>query len=171
MVRYLRTVVICFGLLGVGLHSSDAHAEGEAAPTFSLRDINGKQVDLANFKDKVVLINFWATWCQPCQIEMVHLEQMYKELGPKGFVVLSISIDENRSKSMVKPLVKSKGFTFPVLLDTDTAVVAQYNPSKVLPYSAVLDRSHKIRFVHQGYNPGDEVALKAEIESLLAAPQ
>ena len=75
-------------------------------------------------------------------------------------MVLSISIDENE-QSMVKPLVKSKGFTFPVLLDTDTAVVAQYNPSKVLPYSAVLDRSHKIRFVHQGYNPGDEVALKA----------
>ena len=171
MFRYLRTLLICLGLLGLSVHSSDAEAVGEAAPTFSLRDINGKQVSLSDFDGQVVLINFWATWCQPCQVEMVHLEKMYKDLAPKGFVVLSISIDEARSRSMVKPLVKSKGFTFPVLLDADTAVVSQYNAAKVLPYSALLDRSHKIQSVHQGYNPGDEVPLRAEVEALLVAPK
>ena len=70
---------------------------------------------------------------------------------------------------MVKPLIKKNGYTFPVLLDKETTVVAQYNPSKTLPYSVLVDRDGKIAKVHQGYNPGDEVALKKEIEALLAA--
>ena len=171
MIRILRTLLICLGMAGLTLHSTEAEAVGEAAPAFTLRDINGKQVNLADYKGKVVLINFWATWCQPCQVEMPHLEKMHKDFADRGFVVLSISIDEARSASMVKPLVKRNGYTFPVLLDKDTSVVSQYNPSKTLPYTAVLDRSHKIRVVHQGYNPGDEVGLRAEVEGLLAAPK
>jgi peroxiredoxin len=171
MIRILRTLFLCLAMLGLSLHSSDAEAVGEAAPVFSLRDIDGKQVSLGDFKDKVVLINFWATWCQPCQVEMPHLQKMHMEFADQGFVVLSISIDEARSASMVKPLIRKNGYTFPVLLDKDTSVVAQYNPSKVLPFTVVLDRSHKIQVVHQGYNPGDEVGLRAEVEALLKAHQ
>jgi peroxiredoxin len=171
MIRTLRTLLFCFGVLGIGLHSPDAEAIGETAPAFSLRDIDGKQVSLSDFKGKVVLVNFWATWCQPCQVEMPHLQKMHTEFADQGFVVLSISIDEARGASMVKPLIKRHGYTFPVLLDKDTSVVSLYNPSKTLPYTAVLDRQHKIQGVHQGYNPGDEVGLRAEVEALLKAPQ
>ena len=148
---------------------SAAWALGEVAPDFTLRDMDNKSVSLSSLKGNVVLINFWATWCGPCQVEMPHLQKMYTELGPKGFTVLSVSADDARTASLVKPLIKKNGYTFPVLLDKETTVVAQYNPAKTLPYSVLLDRDGKIAQVHQGYNPGDEVGLKKEIEALLAA--
>ena len=142
---------------------------GEAAPDFSLRDINGKEVSLAAHKGKVVLLNFWATWCGPCKLEMPHLDKMDREFESKGFEVLSISTDDARASSKVKPLVKRGGYGFTVLLDKDTTVVAQYNPAKTLPYNVLIDRAGNIHKVYQGYNPGDEVELRHDIEALLGS--
>ncbi len=167
--RWLRLTALAIGLSGA-LLSPSAEAAGEVAPAFTLRDIDGKTVNLADYQGKVVLLQFWATWCGPCQAEMPHLQKMYTELGPKGFVVLSISIDDARASSMVKPIIKKNGYTFPVLLDKDTSVVTKYNPTKSVPYAVVVDKAGKIASVHLGYNPGDEVALKSEISALLAAP-
>lgn len=144
------------------------NALGEIAPNFTLRDINGQNVSLDSQKGKVVLLNFWATWCQPCRAEQAKLQEMYKELQPQGFEILAISADDARSSSQVKPMVMRAGLTFPVLLDPQTSVVAQYNPSKALPYNVLIDRTGKVRQVHQGYNPGDEVTIKSEIVALLA---
>ena len=144
-----------------------AEAAGEAAPDFTLRDLNNQSVSLSQFKGKVVLINFWATWCQPCMVEMPHIQKMYTDLKDKGFEVISISSDDARSASMVKPLIQRNKYTFRVLLDKETTVVGQYNPSKVLPYTVVVDQAGKVAFVHQGYNPGDEVRMREEIEGLL----
>ena len=161
---WLRLALLTTLLVGV------AEAAGKPAPDFSLRDVNNAAQTLSQYKGKVVLLNFWATWCGPCQVEMPHLQAMYKELGPKGLVVLGISADSARDASKVKPLVMAKGLTYPVLLDPQTTVVAQYNPSKTLPYNVVVDRGGNIVSVHSGYNPGDEVTLKAELEKLLASP-
>jgi cytochrome c biogenesis protein CcmG/thiol:disulfide interchange protein DsbE len=147
---------------------SSADAANGPAPAFSLRDLNNTTQTLAQYKGKVVLLNFWATWCGPCQVEMPHLEAMYKELGPKGLVVLGISADAARDASKVKPLVVSKGLTYPVLLDQQTTVVAAYNPTKTLPYNVLINRAGGIEQVFSGYNPGDEVKLKAAVEALLA---
>lgn len=160
--------VLLLGLLA--LAPAVSHALGEVAPNFTLRDINNQNVNLADFKGKVVLLNFWATWCQPCKMEQSKLEPMYQELKGKGFEILAISADDARSSSKVKPDVMKSGLTFKVLLDPQTSVVSQYNPSKTLPYNVLIDRQGKVRYVHQGYNPGDEVALRAEIEALLAEP-
>ena len=145
-----------------------ATAGDSAAADFSLRDVNNTLYTLSQFKGKVVLINFWATWCGPCQVEMPHLEAMYKELGPKGFVVLGVSTDDARTGSQIKPLIMSKGLTYPILRDTQTQVIAQYNPAKTLPYNVLVDRAGNVAQVHAGYNAGEEVALKAEIVALLA---
>jgi peroxiredoxin len=145
-----------------------AQAAGKPAPDFSLRDLTNQAQTLAQHKGKVVLINFWATWCGPCQVEMPHLQAMAKELGPKGLVVLGISADAARDASKVKPLVVSKGLTYPILLDPQTTVVAQYNPTKTLPFNVLVDRAGHIDQVFSGYNPGDEVKLRAAIEKLLA---
>lgn len=142
---------------------------GEAAPGFSLRDINGKEVSLDSYKGKVVLVNFWATWCGPCKLEMPHLDKMDRELEEKGFEVISISTDDARASSKVKPLVKRGGYGFTVLLDKDTTVVSQYNPAKTLPYNVLIDRAGNIHKVYQGYNPGDEVELRKEVEALVAS--
>ena len=157
-IRSLAIGVLFFG--GVAL-------AGEAAPDFTLRDINGKQVSLSSYKGKVVLVNFWATWCGPCKLEMPHLDKMDRDLEEKGFEVISISTDDARASSKVKPLIKRGGYDFTVLLDKETTVVSQYNPAKTLPYNVLIDREGAIHKVFQGYNPGDEVELRKEVESLL----
>ena len=155
-------------LLGALLSGGSA-AASEPAPDFSLRDINGKEVSLSSHKGKVVLVNFWATWCGPCKLEMPHLDKMDRDLEAKGFEVISISTDDARAASKVKPLIKRGGYGFTVLLDKDTSVVSQYNPAKTLPYNVLIDRDGNIHKVFQGYNPGDEVELRHEVETLLGS--
>ena len=162
-----RSFAIVFSLV---VAASPALA-GEVAPDFTLRDIDGKEVKLASFKGKVVMVNFWATWCGPCKIEMPHLDKMDREFESKGFEVISISTDDARAASKVKPLIKRGGYGFTVLLDKDTTVVAQYNPAKTLPYNALIDRDGRIHKVYQGYNPGDEVEMRKDVEALLSAGQ
>ena len=79
-----------------------------AAPEFSLRDLSGAAHTLAENRGKVVLVNFWATWCGPCQVEMPHLQAMHTDLGPKGLVVVGISADDAKTASMVKQVVRAK---------------------------------------------------------------
>ena len=171
MNRFIQRLAcsVCFTALLSVLFGAGSGLAGESAPDFSLRDINGKTVTLSSYKGKVVLVNFWATWCGPCKLEMPHLDKMDRELQSRGFEVISISTDDARAASKVKPLIKRGGYGFTVLLDKDTTVVSQYNPAKTLPYNVLIDRSGKIAQVYQGYNPGDEVELRAAVEALLSA--
>jgi peroxiredoxin len=153
--------------LALALFSAFPAFAGDQAPEFTLRDINGKQVSLSDFSDQVVLISFWATWCTPCQAEMPHLQRFYETYGEQGFTVLSVNTDDARSSSQVKPLVKSKGLTFPVLLDRETSVVALYNPAKTLPYAVLLDKEGSIAKVFQGYTPGEEVHVEEAVKQAL----
>lgn len=158
----MRTLVTLFAALMI---SSSAMAADASA--FSLRDINGKQVSLADYKDQVVLMSFWATWCGPCKEEMPHLQKLYEAKKDEGFVVLSISTDDARSASKVKPWIKKNQYTFPVLLDKESKVIAQYNPSKTLPFTVIVDQKGAIVKVHSGYNPGDEKELEEVVVGLL----
>lgn len=160
--KFLSTTIL-FG----GLFLSTTAMADTGAPAFSLRDMNGAQVSLSDYQGKVVLINFWATWCGPCQAEMPHLQKMYVDLADKGFVVLAISADNARDASKVKPLIKKNQYTFPVLLDKDSAVVNQYNPESVLPYNVLVDQKGNIVWQKASYAPGEEVELRAKVESLL----
>lgn len=163
----LRSLLLA-GLF-IGLPASAQQSTGTLATDFTLRDIENRAVSLADYRGSVVLMNFWATWCGPCMQEMPHLQTMYDDLKDQGFVVLSVSTDDARDASKVKPLVKAKRLTFPVVLDKETTVVSMYNPAKTLPYTVLIDRQGKVAKVHQGYNPGDEKAMRAEVEALLAA--
>lgn len=157
---------LTIALLGLLFASSPAFS-AETATDFTLRDINGKEMTLSSLKGKVVVMSFWATWCGPCKEEMPHLEAMYKELAAKGLVVLSISTDDARSASRVKPFIMKMGYTFPVLLDRESTVISTYNPSKTLPYTVVVDRDGGVARRTSGYNPGDETELKAFLTKLI----
>ena len=173
----LRSLFLHMGLIA-GLALADgvsdspvfvgqAHAVEGMAPDFTLRDINKKKVTLSDYKGKVVLINFWATWCQPCQAEMPHLQAIYDEFKDQGFEVLSISIDEARDASKVKPLIKRGKYTFPVLLDKRTKVIPLYNPDQSLPYNALVDKEGKMVWTKLSYAPGEEKLLREKVMEYL----
>ncbi|HLZ50388.1 MAG TPA: TlpA disulfide reductase family protein [Candidatus Acidoferrum sp.] len=89
--------------------SSAASKAGEPAPELTLKDLDGNDVSLSDYKGKVVLVNFWATWCEPCRIEIPWLIEMQQKYGPKGFVILGIALDDD-GKSVVAPFVAKERF-------------------------------------------------------------
>ena len=162
--RWFRRAVVASALM-MAVPSALA---ASAASDFTLRDINGQSVNLAAYKGKVIVLSFWATWCGPCKEEMPHLQKMYDAKKDDGFVLLSISSDDARTASRVKPYIKSKGYNFQVLLDRDSSVTGIYNPQKTLPWTVVIDREFNVAKIHSGYNPGDEVELEHIVDNLLA---
>ena len=156
-------------VLAASVVSTSAFA-ADKATDFSLRDINGVKVTLSQYAGQVVVLDFWATWCGPCKVELPHMQKMYDADKDKGMVVLAISSDDARTASQVKPFAMRSGYTFPVLLDTDSTVVGRYDPDKTLPQTVVIGRDGMIVKVHSGYNPGDETEIAALVDAALAVP-
>ena len=116
---------------------------GSVAPDFTLETIDGKSASLQEFQGKTVMLNFWATWCGPCVAEMPHLQEVYDERSGEGLVLLSIDIGENVSQ--VKDFIEQRGFTFPVLLDTQAEVAELYCLPQVLPQTLFIDSEGTIK--------------------------
>jgi len=116
----------------------------------------------------VVLIDFWATFCDPCMASMPHLDELYKKHKDKGFVVLGVSIDGPDSVAQVKSTVSKLGVSFPILLDQETSVVALYNPKTSAPFSVLIGRDGSIIAKKEGYTTGDGTAVDRDVEAALA---
>lgn len=136
-------------------------------PDFTLEDIDGELFRLSDHLGQgPLLIDFWATWCTPCKQELVYLQKLYENYKDDGFNLITISTDSPKSQSKVKPYVRSKRYTFPVLFDPTGEVIRLFQ-GNALPYQILLDGEGKIVETHQGYNPGDEVILEQKIQKLL----
>lgn len=126
-------------------------AVGSAAPAFSLKDLKGADVTMAQQRGKVILVNFWATWCGPCKAEMPILMKLQKVHGPAGLVVLGVSMDEEGGKVITPWLQKTKfvvdgaqtPMNFPILLGTPQMATA-YGEVEALPATFIVDRQGKI---------------------------
>ena len=140
--------------------------KGGRATNFTLRDIKGKYLRLSDFKDKVVLMSFWATWCKPCLAELKHLNKLYAKYKSKGFVVLAISIDGPETRAKVKPTVRRYKFKFPVAIDKEKRVVKLYNPKNAAPYTVYIKKGRVIK-TREGFQVSDLPAIEAEIKKLL----
>jgi len=113
------------------------------APAFSLPDLNGKKVELTQYKGKVVFLNFWATWCGPCKEEMPSMEALYQEFKDKGFVFLTISVDYEGLKP-VKEFLQKHRYTFPVLLDPKCDTLDPFEV-KGIPTTLIIDKFGRMR--------------------------
>lgn len=120
---------------------------GSPAPDFELTDLDGKQHSLSQYRGDVVLLNFWATWCEPCRVEMPAIDKRFQELHDKGFIVLGIDFDEPAAD--VRAFRDQVKVTFPLLLDPGGKVQALY---RILGYptSFFVDRQGVVRIVHIG---------------------
>lgn len=116
---------------------------GDEAPNFLLKDLEGFHVSLDQFRGKVVLLNFWATWCGPCRIEMPAMEQLYKSFSRKDFEILAVSTDP-QGAAVTRPFQREMGFTFPVLHDADFRIGLRYG-ARTLPMTFLIDQQGIIR--------------------------
>jgi peroxiredoxin len=126
---------------------------GDPAPDFTLADLEGKEVSLSSFKGKkVVMIDFWATWCNICKREMPVLETVYKEYNPQGVEFLGIALDENIK--LIKKIIGEKGVTYPILIDKGAKVATEvYRLAGPIPLKVVIDCEGIIRYTHVGDYP------------------
>ena len=116
---------------------------GDEAPNFHLRDLHGNTMSLSQFRGKVVLLNFWATWCGPCRIEMPAMEQLYRTLPREDFEILAISTDP-QGTAVTRSFQREMGFTFPILHDPDMRIGLTYG-ARTLPLTFMVDRRGVIR--------------------------
>jgi peroxiredoxin len=112
--------------------------KGVPAPNFTLPGLDGKMVNLADYKGKVVLLNIWATWCPPCVEEMPSMEKLYQELKDESFEILAVSIDVSGAKAVL-PFMKKHKLSFPALTDTKGAIKSLYQVTGV-PESIIIDK-------------------------------
>ena len=150
-----------------GSVAKQSTVQGAQASDFTLRDLDGKQVHLSDFGGKVVLLDFWATWCAPCAAELPQLEALYRKKKDDGFVVLGIDMDGPETVAQVVPFARRYELTFPTLLDEETRVVNIYNPKRVAPMTVLIDKRGIIARVRNGYNAGDEKLIADDVANLL----
>ena len=117
-------------------------AVGYLAPGFNLRNLKGNYQSLDSFSGQVVVLNFWATWCEPCRVEMPSFEKLYRRYRSEGVAVLAVTLDKN-SKQKVESFVDEHRISFPILLDEEGEVERLY-PSMTIPFTYVIDREGRV---------------------------
>ena len=144
LVLLLFTVTAC---AGTGSIRSEGAKDGNQAPDFTLENLEGEKVSLNDFSGRVVLINFWATWCPPCRAEIPDIQAAYQSHQKDGLVVLGVNVGESREA--VKPFVDQVQMTYPVLLDEARKVFKAYRVFG-LPMSVIVDQEGVVRVRHTG---------------------
>lgn len=134
-----------------------APAVGQQAPDFTLKTLDGGEVRLSSLQGKPVLMNFWASWCAPCRVEMPDLVRVYEARKADGLVVLAINMTSQDSLQDARAFVKEFNMTFPVLLDETGAVAHDQYRLRGLPMSFFIDRKGTIVRRHIGAMSGEQI--------------
>jgi thiol-disulfide isomerase/thioredoxin len=146
--------------------SEQPHMRGKVAPGFTLTDLDGKKVSLSDFKGRPVLVNFWATWCGPCKVEMPWFEQFQKQYAAQGFEILGLTDDVEVGKDTITKVAHRIGVSYPILL-TDGKVQTAYGGLDVLPMSFYVDRNGVVVEETAGLGSKDEI--EAHIKRTIAS--
>ena len=137
---------------------------GEAPPEINLADMSGKKISLAALKGKVVVVDFWASWCAPCKEEMPVLESLYKRFKDSGLMIVGVSVDNELANA--KKFLTGVKVSFPIVHDGGHVVADKFKPPR-MPTSYVIDKTGKVRFVHAGFRKEDAKELQDQVVSLL----
>jgi thiol-disulfide isomerase/thioredoxin len=144
-----------------------AAASGDPRRGLVLTDLGGEKVYVDSLLvTGPVVLNFWATWCRPCRIEMPHLQRIYTELEPAGVHFAAVSLDQAKHIPKVKEYVSKQKISIPVYHDTDYALAKLFRVMGI-PTTVLLDQDGEVHHRTRGYRPGDEVILQKKIEALV----
>jgi len=166
---YLKTIFLLlagtdFFLGGALTQAADSK---KAAPEWQLSDVDGKAVKLSDFKGKVVILDFWATWCPPCRREIPGFVSIQRKYADKGFTVIGVSVDE-QGPSVVKPFMHQLGMNYPVVMGTPK-VVLDYGGITAIPTTFVIDRQGDVVTAYEGFT--DQATFESVIAPLLENAQ
>ena len=165
--RALQQAILVATLLCVAPHAARAADEGQPAPAFSARSLTGDgNVALGNYKGKVVYLDFWASWCAPCQTSLPALEALRKEFPADQFQVIAINVDQDPEKA--RKLLEKLKIGYPSATDPEGRLPETFG-LKTMPTSYLIDRDGVIRRVHPGFRSGDVDAIRAQIKTLVEA--
>ena len=168
---YRMRSACCIGFAVIGLICSqtpsalaqEVPSAGAPAPDWELTGQDGNTVKFSDFRGKVVILNFWATWCMPCRIEIPHLDELQKQYGDKGLAIVGVSLDE-QGPEVVKKFVKQFQMTYLVVMGNEK-IVAAYGGIEGIPTTFVIGRDGRIVSRHIGF--AEKEVLEREIKSLL----
>lgn len=140
-----------------------------AAPAsdFTLRDLDNHPVVLSEHTGEVILLSFWATWCTSCLGELSAIQELYEVHHDNGLEVMAISQDEARDRSKLKPIVRSRGWTFPILWDQGGKVSGIYNPVGGVPYNVLINQQGEVVLAQKGLSEATLADIQLTIESLM----
>jgi peroxiredoxin len=139
---------------------------GGPPPPLALKDLDGRQHRLADYRGKVVLINFWATWCGPCRAEMPSIQELKDKLAGRPFVVLAVNLDEPESR--IRKFLTQMKLDFPILLDPDRNVAKGWN-ARILPATFIVGPDGRVRYSLVGEMDWANEHIVARISELLPA--
>ncbi len=160
---YLMRTLLSSLLIPAVLLAASLTSSAEPAPAWKLTDLNGKTVQLSDFKGKVVILDFWATWCGPCRAEIPDFVALQDQYRDKGLVVVGISLDQDGAK-VVAPFAKHYKINYPIVLGDDN-VASQYGNIQAIPTTFIIDSNGNIVGSHEGVT--EKSVFEAEIKKLL----
>lgn len=162
--RAVLCAVVAAALVSLAVVPAAALNRGARAPEIGLNDLDGNAIRMAGLRGKVVLVDFWASWCAPCREEMPVLERLHNTYKDRGLVIVGVSQDRNVGN--IRTFLRQTPVTFPIVHDAAHAVAGRYGPPR-MPSSYIIDRRGVVRFVHGGFRAGDGATMEREIQGLL----
>jgi peroxiredoxin len=140
--------------------------EGQRGPSFTLATLDGTRASLADYEDKLVVLNFWATWCQPCTLEMPTLEALWQQYKDRGLVVLGVSVDRGAPLALIRPYVQNLKLTFPMLLDPELQTANAWRVT-ALPATYLVRPGGEVAGFAVGAREWHSEPMRALLETML----
>lgn len=164
--RSLTSIWIVAAILAMGTPAWAERADvGRQAPAFEATTLAGQPIALGSLTGKVLLVDFWASWCDPCREEFPEFEALYKEFHDRGVEIVAVSVDRKRENA--EAFLAKHPVTFAVVHDNDHAIADRFKP-RAMPTAYVIDQAGVVRFVHLGFQRSYLAKYREEITRLLA---